>query len=370
MLEKIFVLVVLLNKIYTSGNWYAFGIKYAKINKLNTSIMKNSTYKSRWMKLRSKGILVLSGALLLVSCGAQMGIYTETDGIYYDPKKDIIPERSYAYYESTAGDTWGEEAQEPGIIEQNRQNELQNRNRYNSWSGVSQSDWGTFAGTESSFNSWNNWGWGGFGWGWNDPWMWGGRWGMGLGFGWGWNDPWMWGNRWGMGLGWGWNSWNWGWGWNAGWGFGGPWFNPYWDFGWGNPWFFGRPVNYKRSGPDMINRGNSGFSNNSNFNRGFNGVNPQDNRPYNVNSANSNGFRRSGFGAPSSVSPNPALNSSSNSGFRRSNYTPSSNYSTPRNESFRNNAPSGFGSGSSGSSGGFRGGSSGSSGGGFRGGFR
>ena len=54
--------------------------------------MKNSTYKNLLEIFKSKGILAVSGGLLLVSCGAQMGGYTETDGVYYDPNKDVIPE--------------------------------------------------------------------------------------------------------------------------------------------------------------------------------------------------------------------------------------------------------------------------------------
>ena len=53
--------------------------------------MKNSTYKNLLEIFKSKGVLAVSGGLLLISCGAQMGGYTETDGIYYDPNKDVIP---------------------------------------------------------------------------------------------------------------------------------------------------------------------------------------------------------------------------------------------------------------------------------------
>ena len=54
--------------------------------------MKNSIYKDLLKSLKSKWILGISTGMLLVSCGAQMGSYTETDGVYYDPKKDVIPE--------------------------------------------------------------------------------------------------------------------------------------------------------------------------------------------------------------------------------------------------------------------------------------
>lgn len=337
------------------------------------------------MQLKSLGILMVSGCMLLVSCGAQMGSYSETDGLYYDPNKDIIPEPNYTYISPGSEDTFIEQEEDSqGIIEQNLQNQIENQNRYNNWNGASQSDWGSYAGTESNYYM-NNWGWGmgsGFGWGFNNPWMWGNRWGMGAGFGWGWNDPFMWGNGWGMNFGFGWNDpWMWGgrWGMGMGFGWGGPYmgYNPYWDFyGWGYPGYFGRPYNYKRSGSDQINRGNNGFQPNSNVgNRGFNSILPKNSSPsVNGNSYNSvnKGFRRGSFGTPSSVTPNNRPSGNSNSGFRRSgNMAPvpqqPSSTPPPKNEGFRNNSSGsgGFGGGNSGNSGGGR-----SSGGGFRGGFR
>jgi hypothetical protein len=54
--------------------------------------MKRNIHKNLLGMLKSKGILAISGGLLLVSCGAQMGGYSETDGVYYDPNKDTLPE--------------------------------------------------------------------------------------------------------------------------------------------------------------------------------------------------------------------------------------------------------------------------------------
>ena len=54
--------------------------------------MKRNIHKNLLGLLKSKGILAVSGGLLLMSCGAQMGGYSETDGVYYDPNKDTLPE--------------------------------------------------------------------------------------------------------------------------------------------------------------------------------------------------------------------------------------------------------------------------------------
>lgn len=61
--------------------------------------------------------------------------------------------------------------------------------------------------------------------GWNDPWLWNGGFGVAS---WGWGRPWGW-NNWGWNAGWGWNN---PWGWNAGWGLG--WNNWGWGPGWNN----------------------------------------------------------------------------------------------------------------------------------------
>ena len=59
--------------------------------------MKRNIHKNLLGMLKSKGILAISGGLLLVSCGAQMGGYSETDGVYYDPNKDTLPEAEHRH---------------------------------------------------------------------------------------------------------------------------------------------------------------------------------------------------------------------------------------------------------------------------------
>ena len=96
--------------------------------------MKNSIYKDFMKSLKSKWILGISTGMLLVSCGAQMGSYTETDGVYYDPKKDVIPEGYLGKIsEGTDYDYYSNEDSSTNIIEQNQQNQLAQQNRYQRW---------------------------------------------------------------------------------------------------------------------------------------------------------------------------------------------------------------------------------------------
>ena len=336
--------------------------------------MKNSTYKNLSEILRTKGVLGVAAGLLLVSCGSQMGGYTETDGVYYDPNKDVIPEGIVMPEPNQVDEVYAYESDSASIIEQNQQNQAAQKNKYQTWNGT-ESDWGTYAGTEQNiyYNNYNTWGWNPYGY---------------------YSPYYGWGNGWNIGIGFGWNNWGWNnWGWNPYWdpyfGYGGygyynPWYgyySPYYGGYYGyNPYYYGgyyspRYYNYKRSGADSIDRSN-GFQN-SGSNRGFNRVAP--NTQNNQNSPRGNdGFRRSGFGNqnPNGVTPQQPQQPS-NRGFRRtSDYTPSQQptYSTPRNDNHR----SGSDNGGFRSSGGFGGGSSSSgsssrssSGGGFRsGGFR
>ena len=344
--------------------------------------MKNFTYKNLIEIIKSKGIFAVSSGLLLISCGAQMGGYTETDGVYYDPKKDVIP--AGVVMDDTnnnVGEDYSYNDNSPSIIEQNQQNMEAQKNKYQDWNNFEQSDWGSYAGTETNYYS-NNWGWGyGYPYGMGGYYGWGNRWSIGLGFGWGWNS---WYNP----------GWNWGWGTSWGYPYYGYGYNPYyWDsyywgggyypgyYGWGGyPGYWGRPANVKRSGADAIFRGNNtnnssfntvnrnGFGrnssnqnsvNNNGFRRsGFGTPNQNSQNSSNQNSVNNNGFRRSGFGTTNN---NNSSNQQQNGGFRRTESTPSQqpSYTPQRNDSFRNS-----GGGFRSSGGGFGGGSS--SGGGMR----
>ena len=345
--------------------------------------MKNSTYKNLLNNFKSKGILAISGGLILVSCGAQMGGYTETDGVYYDPNKDVIPEgiAMTGPEENVIDEPYTYENDSVSIIEQNQINQMAQQNKYKNWNkNQKQSDWGSYAGTEQNYY-YNNWGASYYPYyGWGNSWS--------IGFSWGspyyGYNPYYWDAYWGGGY---YPNY-------YGYGYYNPWYysyyNPYYYspyygyYGGYNPYHYGgyyyytRPYNYKRSGADSINRGNNGFQTSTSNGRGFNRLAPNSNTNPTTPSTNSNGFRRSGFGNPNPnqspnvnpapVTPNNNYTPSSNRGFRRtSEYAPSQqpSYSPPRNDNFRSSGSSSFGGGSSNSGGGRS-----SGGGGFRGGFR
>ncbi|MCU7613246.1 prolyl-tRNA synthetase [Chryseobacterium sp. GMJ5] len=347
--------------------------------------MKKNIHKNLLGVLRSKGILAISSGLLLMSCGAQVGGYSETDGVYYDPNKDTLPEG--VIINNDQGNRVGEYYDyydDSNVIENAQANSAEQNNRYNSWNDVNlnnatDSDWGNFAGNQTNYydNSWGSpWGWYG---GYSPYWGMGSGWGMSMSFGWG--NSWGWGGfspYWSYGWNYGWNSpYYWG-GYYPYWGG----YNPYWGYGggyWGN---YYRPV-YRRSGAN-----GRGFTNNTV------GINKYGNGSGFRNS-NGAGTRNSNGGFRNSVSNGGFRQGTVNGGFRQGQGsmnggfrnqpggTRNPNYQQPRpnyNQQQSQPRPSdnggfrsgGFNSGSGG--GGFRSGGSSGGGGGMRsgggGGFR
>lgn len=219
--------------------------------------------------LKSKTILAVSGALVLMSCSTQMGGYSETDGVYYDPETDTLPEGVILNDTGNRVGEYYDYQDTSNIIENSEYNAAQQENRYNDWNDiqVADSDWGDYAGAETNIHN-NYWGYG-----WGSPYWYGGfspYWGSRFGFGWSMN--WGWGNTWG------WYGFNpyWGYGYNSMF-----WGSPYWNnWGYGgfyngfygyNPYFYGNyyTVPYRRSGANgrMYNsyQGNSLRKDNSAF---------------------------------------------------------------------------------------------------------
>lgn len=170
--------------------------------------MKKITYKNVLDALKSKTLLAVSGGLILMSCGTtqQMGGYSETDGVYYDPNKDTLPEgvvinegnkvdEVYNYQDST------------NIIKKSQYNEQLSKNRYKNWNNknTSNSDWGNYAGTETNYYNNYYWDYPYYGWGSYYPYY-----GYGNGFGFGWSYG----------------------------------FNPYWNVGYGYNWGDYYPYSY------------------------------------------------------------------------------------------------------------------------------
>ncbi|WES97831.1 prolyl-tRNA synthetase [Chryseobacterium arthrosphaerae] len=374
--------------------------------------MKRNIHKNLLGLLKSKGVLAISGGLLLVSCGAQMGGYSETDGVYYDPNKDTLPEGVIINDSGNRVGEYYDYYQDSNVIQNAEANSREQQNRYNEWSGTNpnwgsnatDSDWGMYAGSQTNYYD-NSWGWG-------SPWGWYG----GYSPYWGWNRGWGWGGS----LSWGWGgSFGWGWGGSFGWGspywgyspYWGGYYDPFWGGYYGSPWGYGgywgggyyAPV-YRRSGASgrgfvnpgignavyRTNTANSGFRNNNGFrdtnNGGFRNGNSGGFRNSNSNggfrNGNSGGFRQQGnTGGFRSGNSGGFRNTQSNGGFRNSVPQSRPDYQQPsqpryNNGGFRSNDSGGFRSsgGFNSGGGGFRGGSGGGggfrSGGGGRGGFR
>ncbi|WP_313501490.1 prolyl-tRNA synthetase [Kaistella carnis] len=311
--------------------------------------MKNITYKNVLNLLKSKSVLAVMGGLLLSSCMTTMGGYSETDGVYYDPNRDTLPEGMVMSNGNRIGDYYDYQA----VDDQNKYLNAENRNQ--NWQDAQDSDWGIYTGTDTYYNDY-----------------WGYPYGFGLysGFGFG--------MSYGFGYSGYYNPWGYGYGpfsnyYSPFYGY----YNPYYGY-YGSPYYYGYNApyynyygngfnsynaprfQYKRSGADNgFRNSNSGVRQNTNQNSGFRNDNIRSNDVRNTN--------------PRSVQPNinqqryrtsPQINNP------RQNSTPRQSMpsSEPRYRS--NSSDNGFRSGNTG--GGFNSGSSSSSSGSTRssGGFR
>lgn len=169
--------------------------------------MKKNIHNNWFDILKSKGLLAVSGGLLMISCGTQLPGYSETDGVYYDPNKDTLPEGIVMNEGNKVGEYYDYQ-DSTSVIEKSRHNELSKNNRYrnNNWNddkGTS-SDWGSYAGSET--NIYNDWG---------SP----------FGYGYGFYPRFGYGSYYGMNFGWG-----------------NPWYSGFYDWGFGgyySPWYTG-----------------------------------------------------------------------------------------------------------------------------------
>lgn len=195
--------------------------------------MKSYIHKSFSSLCRSKAILAVVGSFLLVSCGTQMGGYSETDGVYYDPNNDTLPEGVVIDDRGNAvGEYYNYNSEH---LEDVRSRDWQENSKY--WDdNASASDWGAYAGSETNYYH-DNWGWGSP-WGYYSPYYSGWR----VGLSWGWGHPYSW-------SGWGWYDPYWGYGPYSYWGY--PYSNWYYS-GYGyygyNPYYYGPSYRYQRSG--------------------------------------------------------------------------------------------------------------------------
>ena len=124
--------------------------------------MKDYAYKNLFSSLLTKGGMAILSSLALISCGIQSG-YTETDGIYYDPKSDKIEQR-IAWQSTRYEDDYYRH--EESIIGQSQKNQKQQNEKYNNknWGNnqkiKTSSDWGVYTGTQNNYyyDSYSVWG--------------------------------------------------------------------------------------------------------------------------------------------------------------------------------------------------------------------
>ena len=97
-------------------------------------------------------VLGVTASIFLSSCSITNGAYTETDGIYYDPKTDVIPSNNYFENEDNRIDNiYNYEGQ--GLISNNKKNIIEAENRFRNTNNTQNkySDWGGYAGSETIF---------------------------------------------------------------------------------------------------------------------------------------------------------------------------------------------------------------------------
>lgn len=301
--------------------------------------------------------MAISGALILTSCSIQqIGGYSETDGVYYNPNKDTLPEGVAMNNGNRVGETYDYQ-DSTSTIQKSQYNNQYSKNKYQNWGNnnndqqqQSQSDWGSYSGTETNYYS-SYWGYpyygSGFGYGY----------GTSLGFGWG--------GYYGL------NSY---WDFNFGWGGYYPYYGGYYGFGYspyyyggyyspyyyGNhysPYYYGNGYNYNRYAPNYRRSGANGNN--------FNNFNNRYGNNANTNRQNNSGFRRdSGFSSGNTAQQRPYQQNSTSTRYRTQQSQPnyeSNNRSWNNGGGFRSGSN---GNGSSSSGGGFRSGSSGGFGGG------
>lgn len=139
--------------------------------------MKKNITQKLFAALKSKGILAISGGLLAVSCGTQVSAYSETDGVYYDPNRDTMPE-VVASRGNQVGDVY--EYNDADIYDNVPYGNYDKKHKVWHDNGASASDWGNYAGTETFYSSWGDPFYGYF-----SPY-----WGSSFGMSFGWGSPW------------------------------------------------------------------------------------------------------------------------------------------------------------------------------------
>lgn len=112
--------------------------------------MRKNIQIKKGLRLAFSSLFLLSASLLVTSCMVQSGPYSETDGVYYDPNTDTLPQG----YVNNEGNQVGEyyNYQDQTTIEKSYENQKLKQNRYDAWTNNTDSDWGTYAGSETNYD--------------------------------------------------------------------------------------------------------------------------------------------------------------------------------------------------------------------------
>lgn len=115
--------------------------------------MKKNILTTAVNSLKAGGFALLAG-FAVVSCTIQTGGYSETDGVYYDPSRDTLPEAKQDYRGNRVGEYYD---YQDSAYAKSLQYGRYGSGKYKNWDdNATSSDWGTYAGTETNFNSWGN----------------------------------------------------------------------------------------------------------------------------------------------------------------------------------------------------------------------
>src|SRR5690606_27239011 len=195
--------------------------------------MEKITYKNILLAIKSKVVLAVAGGLVLASCTTQMGGYTETDGVYYDPNTDTLPEGSMTRNTNQVGDYYDYQANDDANVYLNADN------RNERWREAQSSDWGSYQGTDTYYSD-----------SWGYPYSYYGGFGFGMSFGWG--SPWGYGGYYSP----------WGFGYNPWYSYYSPYYgyynhyfgyNPYYGYGYGAP-YYGVGYGYNSYNGGFVNK--------------------------------------------------------------------------------------------------------------------
>ncbi len=111
--------------------------------------MKKNIHKNLFGLLKSRVVLAVSGGLILASCGVYTGGYSETDGVYYDPNTDTLPEGMVMEQGGNKVGEYYDYQDSTSVLQKSQNNQMAKKNRYKNenWSNEGESsDWGTYAG--------------------------------------------------------------------------------------------------------------------------------------------------------------------------------------------------------------------------------